>query len=171
MEICNRDTIPYSCDWSHEIYIAHVPIDSSTHYPFIQSDCTAKLLPLPSREVACTISMMVFCMTRPGLEPMTFHMKSGHNDHLVTLMWSYIINQLAFIKHATNDLNRLHNNSVNALIKWTFKSLNHRMTFWILQSYTVQSEWIKSHISNHKNSIKYWEKNWYFGKNMHEESL
>ena len=32
MEIQNRDTIPYTCDWSNEIFIVHVPIDSSTHY-------------------------------------------------------------------------------------------------------------------------------------------
>ena len=36
-----RDTLPYSYDWSQEIFIVHVPIGSSTHYP-----ATAKLLPV-----------------------------------------------------------------------------------------------------------------------------
>ena len=28
-----RDTIPFSYDWSQEIFYVHVPIDTSTHYP------------------------------------------------------------------------------------------------------------------------------------------
>ena len=33
IEICDQDTIPYSCNWSQEIFTVHVPLDSSTHNP------------------------------------------------------------------------------------------------------------------------------------------
>ena len=34
-----------------------------------------------SREAICTIYIMVFGMTQPGHEPMTYHMRGGHANH------------------------------------------------------------------------------------------
>ena len=37
---------------------------------------------VPSRDAVGTIFMMVFGMTRPGREPMTYHMRGEHANHL-----------------------------------------------------------------------------------------
>ena len=37
IKIKDRDSILYSCDWSKEMFIMHVPIDRSTHYPAFYS--------------------------------------------------------------------------------------------------------------------------------------
>ena len=58
----------------------HVPIDSSTHYPAFQTvglHCQTPTLThcVPCREAVCTIFMMVFGMTRPGGELMTYRVR------------------------------------------------------------------------------------------------
>ena len=36
----------------------------------------------PCREAVCTIFMMVFGMTRPGIKLTTYHARDGHANHV-----------------------------------------------------------------------------------------
>ena len=45
LEIWDRDAIPDSCNWSQEIFILHVPIDSSTSYTVRLHYQTSTLMP------------------------------------------------------------------------------------------------------------------------------
>ena len=46
IEIWGRDKVPYSYNWTQEMFIVRIPIESSTHYQlFTHSGCTPKLFP------------------------------------------------------------------------------------------------------------------------------
>ena len=45
---------------------------------------------VPSREAVCSIFMTVFCVNRPGHEPLTYCMGGGHAYHLDILTWRQI---------------------------------------------------------------------------------
>ena len=66
IEIQDRDTIPYSCDWSQEIFLEHVQIDRSTHYQdfyTVQFACQTPTL-MPACQAVWTIFMIVYGMTQ-----------------------------------------------------------------------------------------------------------
>ena len=71
-------------DTSKVIFTGHVSINNSSSGLLDSRAALSNSYPkawVPSRKAVCNIFMMVFGMTRPGLEPMTYQMRARHANH------------------------------------------------------------------------------------------